>query len=105
MCTPHHGPCERGREDMIGERELEREREREREISMLSDFTDIDNDASLQDALKAYQPDLNIPTNDFNLQHFSYKNFGILNLTIGHFNEINYTGLTVSAACRIRFSF
>ena len=67
----------------------------------MSDSTDINNDANLQDSLKAYEPELDVPTNDFNLQHFSYKNFGILNLTIGHINTTNYTGLTVSSVCII----
>lgn len=84
------------------EEERGKGRGREREYSnltRLSHFTDIDSNASLRDALKAYEPNLNIPTSKFNLEHFSYKNFGILNLTIGHLNRTNYTGLTVSAAC------
>jgi hypothetical protein len=63
---------------------------------LFSDSSDIDSDASLRDSLKAYEPDLNVPVNDFNLQHFSYKNFGILNLTIGHINKTNCSGLTVN---------
>ena len=65
-------------------------------INVLSDSTDIDNKASLRHTLRAYEADLNVQKSDFNLQHFSYKNFGILNLIIGHLNRTNYTGLTVS---------
>ena len=67
----------------------------------VSDSTDIDNNASLQEALKAYESDLNVPASNFNLQHFGYKNFGILNLTIGHLNRTNYTGLTVSVSAGV----
>ena len=57
---------------------------------------DIENDTNLRDALKAYEPELNIETSDFNLQHFSYRNRGILNLIFGHLERTNYSGLTVS---------
>lgn len=56
-------------------------------------ITDIDNNTNLQKALRAYEIDLNI-TSDFNLQHFSYKNF---NSDIQSLNK-TYTGLTVSNA-------
>ena len=65
-------------------------------INVESDSTDIDNNESLRHTLRAYEPDLNVRTSDFNLQHFSYKNFGILNLIMGHLNRTNHTGLTVS---------
>ena len=88
-----------------GWREIHTRKEREIEIEysllLLSDSTDINNNAVLQDSLKAYEPELHVPRNDFNLQHFSYKNFGILNLTIGHINTTNYTGLTVSSYLQI----
>ena len=91
------------REKREGGREIHTRKEREIEIEysliLLSVSTDINNNTVLQDSLKAYQPQLNVPRNDFNLQHFSYKNFGILNLTIGHINTTNYTGLTVSSVC------
>ena len=88
-----------------GWREIQTRKEKEKEIEHslipLSDSTDINNDVNLQDSLKAYEPELNVPRNEFNLQHFSYKNFGILNLTIGHINATNYTGLTVSSISKI----
>ena len=89
-----------------GEIKIQTRKEREKEIIecsliLLFDSIDINNNAILQNSLKAYEPELNVPTNDFNLQHFSYKNFGILNLTIDHINATNYTGLTVSSVCVI----
>ena len=63
---------------------------------MYACITDIDNSTKLREDLRAYEHGLNIPTTDFNLQHFSYKNRGILNLVFGHLNRTNYNGLSVS---------
>lgn len=59
-------------------------------------FADIRNDSNLRENLKEFDADLDIPTNDFNLQHFSYNNSGILNLIYGHIHRTNFNGITVS---------
>ena len=57
---------------------------------------DISNDSELQESLRDFEPDLDLPANGkFGLQHFSYNNFGVLNVVFGHLNKTNFTGISV----------
>ena len=60
-------------------------------------YPEIDNDTSLRERLSEYKPDIpDKPVDDFNLQHFSYANSGVLNLIFDHLKATNFTGITES---------
>ena len=58
---------------------------------------EIDNNTSLRKRLSKYEPDIpDALVDDFNLEHFSYANSGILDLIFGHLEATNFTGITES---------
>ena len=59
--------------------------------------TEIDNDTSLREKLSKYEPDIpDKPAEEFNLQHFSYANSGVLDLIFNHLEATNFAGITES---------
>ena len=58
-------------------------------------LSDVKSNTELREDLKAYETDLDISSEEFNLQHFSYNNSGILELIFDHLDRTDYNGITV----------
>lgn len=58
-------------------------------------LSDVKSNIELREDLKAYETDLDISSEEFNLQHFSYNNSGILELIFDHLDRTDYNGITV----------
>lgn len=58
--------------------------------------TDIKDNLELNQRLKDYETDQNLPEDvDFALQHFTYNNSGVLEVVLGHLNNTHFSGITV----------
>lgn len=66
---------------------------------------DIKDDLDLNTRLKGYESDLDFAANvPFALEHFSYNNFGVLELVYGYLNQTKFGGITVSKLQRAKYA-